>query len=577
MVKVFQKIAAYDDWLPEFRLTRPEEMHANPNHKRPDPASIVVPLLDRLPMQPPMPAYNPRIAKNRLWEKPAKPLGDMLHTERLFHLLNRERAVVRDTAERIERRREEIDTQFFLFEKQWVDAELVRRAAFYRKVADIIVSRKTRHEKARAFQLAAWEFLRERSGKRAAKEHDGVAFLIQRAAERAREWLNFRTEDLYVKTGDHTYRRLKVHGQPRENVMGDLHWELAQLMTEMNQKWRLSDLRVTTPNGSIQHVKHGGGKHVETLTAELHEPLLRERTRQHEFWHDTNFQIQTPNNSLMHAKQQGGKPEAATARIAQPLKDRRTAAFDYWHDRNFLIETPNHSLQPATRQGGKPEKATADLQVPLRERKTAQFDHWHDTNFRVSTPNHSLQPANHQGATPEAATAELQVPVRDEKTARFALWHASHEFKHTPNGGYAPLLNSGVSIEQVTGEYTAGLKAKVSENHLADRLANLYVPTENGTWRRLARSGKSVEHVTADVKEHHDQADLEAQDRSNAKRILKARQSLKEIHKNLAAHEIQKSLFQDHALKRPEPLVEKPLQGSAPEPVPDLPKLKKAG
>src|SRR5690606_7434526 len=127
---------------------------------------------------------------------------------------------------------------------------------------------------------------------------------------------------------------------------------------------------------------------------------------------------------------------------------------------------------------------------------------------------------------------------------KFARWHETHRYGETPNGGYAPLLHSPKTIEFVTGEFTAERKADVTQNHLQRRLANLYAPTENGTWRRLARVGQSVEHVSADVKEHHDQDRLEADVRSDLKRVAKARKSLREIHKALAAHETQQSLLQ---------------------------------
>ncbi len=622
MVKVRDKTFSFDQFLPDFRLTRPEEMHTNPNHDRKDPGSLVVPVLDRLPFQKPMPAYNPRIEKNVLLERRRKVIGEMLQTDRLFHRISRELAVANDIEKRIEARKVEVETQFDLFGRRWVDAELMRRVAFYRKVADIVVSRKARHEKARAFQLAAFEFLSERSTKRAIREKDRLDFLIQRAAVNAKAWLEFRTDDLYVKTGDHTFRRLKGHGQPRENVTGDLHWELAKLVTEMNEEWRLGNLRVTTPNGAIQRTDSGGGKLIEEVTAELQLPLLRERFERHDYWHATNYLIATPNNSLMHAKMQGAKPEAATAALAEPVKDLKTAQFELWHDRNYLIETPNHSLQPAFKQGSKPEAATAALALPIREEKTAKFQRWHDNGYLVETPNHSLQPATRQGSRPEAAhaalalpvreektakfqhwhdrhfyvetpnhslqpatrqgdrveaaNAELALPVREEKTAAFRLWHEGHKFQQTPNGGYAPLLHSRKTIEFVTGEFTAERKSDVTQNHLERRLANLYAPSDNGTWRRLARIGQSVEHVSADVKEQNDQAKASADSRADGKRVLAARKSLKEIHKNLAAHEPQRSALHEHALKRPESLAEKAPAKNDPDPVPGPSGTKKA-
>ena len=63
MVWVRDKIFGFDAFLPDFRLTRPAEMHKNPNHARHDPTSIVVPMIERFPVQPPMPAYHPAMVE----------------------------------------------------------------------------------------------------------------------------------------------------------------------------------------------------------------------------------------------------------------------------------------------------------------------------------------------------------------------------------------------------------------------------------------------------------------------------------------------------------------------------------
>ncbi len=576
LVKVNIKNFEFDSFLPHFPLTRPAEMRDNANHARNDPASLVVPLLDRRPSQPPMPAYHPKLEKEIRLERRRKDLSLLLHTDKLFHLLSREQAVANDVKDRIGDRKVEEKTQFDLFGRRWVDAEFLRRAVFYRKVADLIVARKTKHEKVRAFQVAAYEFLRENSRMRAVKTHDRILFLVDRAVQNAKAWLEFRTDELYVKTGDHTYRRLKGHGQPREAVVNDLHWEWANLATEIANEWRHDDLRVTTANGSIQHTTNGGGKLIEEVTAKLHQPVILERSERHEYWHDTNFLIETPNHSLMRAHRQGSKPEAAAAALSQPAKDLKTKSFRHWHDRNYLVETANHSLQPATRQGSKPEAATANLAQPRIDERTDKFTRWRDRHFYIETANHSLQPATRQGHKVEAATANLAQPARAEKTAAFQLWHENHRYAETSNGGYAPLLHSPKTLEFVTGEFTAERRSDVTQQHMERRLANLFAPTSNGNWRRLARVGDSVEHVSADVKEQHDQAVLEADDHSNHNRVLAARRSLREIHKNLAAHETQKSLLQEHTVKTPEALEDKTPASNVPDPVPDLPKTKKA-
>ena len=71
-----------------------------------------------------------------------------------------------------------------------------------------------------------------------------------------------------------------------------------------------------------------------------------------------------------------------------------------------------------------------------------------------------------------------------------------------------------------------------------------------GDRRKLSRVGKSVEHVSADVVEQVKQDETEKTDLAAKRKVSEARKNLREIHKNLAAHEVQQSLLQQHVLKQ---------------------------
>ncbi len=554
---------------PDFRLVRPDELLSMPNHRQKEPNSLVVPVLKRFPFQPEMYSENPKLSRSILLRQLRKDLGVLKMTDWEFHRISHAIADAIYGKKRVAQVIQEVRDDNYRHEELSVQAELMRRAAFYKKVHEIWAAQEHIHVKARRFQLAAFQFLRKNTLGHAVKQHDHLLHLIHKAAVNADHWQHWRFDDLFAETGSHGYSRLKGHGQKREEVVGAIHWQLARLISEMHRHWRLGAMMVTLPNGGLTHVHGQKGKPMETVTFELNLPLVIARTKHHSTWHDYNFQVATPNHSLMHAKKQGRQPERATAQLWLPTVYHRTLTFNAWHDRRFLIQTANHSLMHATKQGQTSEFEHAAVALPLVRERTARDKAWHLSHEMALTPNKGIAPLAGHGRTIESVAATAADIPRKRHTEGLQLSHEARKFIETPNGAIGQLKFVGMPHGQIAGNVAHQERAKVTATILEDRLSNLFVPTENGTWRRLGRDGKSVEHVSADVVEQ----DRESREANAAKdeeqRVFKARKAVLHFQKALAAHEAQASLLHGHVVQAKVAEPDRPPPAHASKPLPE--------
>ena len=92
--------------IPEIRLTRPEEMHANKNHAQDNPVSTVIDMQVRYPLVPPMTPYHPALKKRIELDKLARFLDQMFATDIDLHKHFLETSRIREQANRIESRRQ---------------------------------------------------------------------------------------------------------------------------------------------------------------------------------------------------------------------------------------------------------------------------------------------------------------------------------------------------------------------------------------------------------------------------------------------------------------------------------------
>lgn len=606
-IKLVQFIGLQE--MPDLRrleLQRIDKMKADKGRDPQNVGSFLQPALERFPFQPGMPRDHKDVIKDERLDRHPKFPSQFLPTDQGFHDLSLKNARIKDQENRIETRREVERTAAEKHAEQMIQRELDHRTAFFHKARKIAESRVDDQTKAREIMLAYFEFVRTQARDQANGWRDKTHNLIVDAADNRREWLEWRMSQLFLPNASGGITRAPGRGVKLEVMAGEIYARQTREQVEGNLEWRGDNRFIQGANGSMVRDHSGAGGMKEVVFAQIFLPLIKDRSLKFRDWHDSNSQIETPNGGLINVKGQGSMPETATARLQYPILEARTKShWDFQHG-GKLVSLPNGSLTHAPHHGQMAEVVHAAEYWPDRQQVSLKHAAWHEGNKVGATPNGGFAPLANVGQSLEAVTAEQAQPLKDQRTAQAIDWHKSHRFGPTPNGGFAPLAGVGHSYEKVTADHAQPTNRRRTELHQADYEGNRYETSSNNSLVRVKVIGDSPEKIFGDIaditedealrgyntarkqtkEDFLEQVELKHKDVSKTyrkaemseqrdespqgstplpgageprdaameaiadQRQKKQKLGLREIQRNLAAHEPVVSHLQNHAIKR---------------------------
>jgi hypothetical protein len=489
----------------KFALTRPDELRALRNFRTPEadqPGSILLPFLERFPMFPEWPAYPAALKENALLHETRKLLDRLKQTDPAFHELHLQLSREQDGEHRVIVRRGVEDDAVFRHAEAIVSTELLRRARHFRK-AKVIADRMTDLlQRTRLYQLACYEYVRERSHRMAELWKDErVRAAVRAFAERKTRW-DLRVEDLYKPSDLGGSVKTPGSGRPLEYVLGQLYNEVCRQITIGFGDWHKADGRIARDNGAVVRAgPNGGGDTPEVVMAALTLPEIKARTAEFDDWRATAFLIMTANDGFQHAFRQGHLPEAAHAARALPIVDARVDAnWRYWDAQRWASNDGGAIVRMPTIGDSSPAVHAA-VHEPVKDEATRKLAEARGRNRYVVTSNGAIGQLAEVGKLHNTSVDDVERPKRAEDSAAFTEWHTSHLFGRTPNGGWAPLNDVGASLEGLTAERHANV-AEVRTDGFESRAAhNLWVPTANGGYAPLPEIGERRDTVAAEVRD----------------------------------------------------------------------------